>query len=161
VKPLIVGESNPYGGDEYFALYPEPPGCAGDRLCRFVMGLRRATYMQTFERVNLVQGKWSAPRSRERAAEIIGKGIEGRLFNIHILLGRRVAQAFGFPDHWQPPRLRERGCVVFLMLPHPSGRNRAWHNPGMVEACREMLCGVLPRVPFGELENGEVSRAQV
>jgi hypothetical protein len=31
MKPLLVGESNPYGGDPAFALYPSPPGCAGLR----------------------------------------------------------------------------------------------------------------------------------
>lgn len=150
MKPIIVGESNLFGGSEYFALYPEPEGCSGDRLCRLVMGLRRETYMASFERVNLVQGKWSMRAARERAKDLSLGG-----HRTLVLLGRRVAQAFDLPKHWQPPRLELRGDLVLAALPHPSGLNRMWGNPEMVPACREVLRGVLPRIPFGEL-NGQI-----
>jgi hypothetical protein len=36
---LLLGEANPYGGDPRYALYPEPEGSSGWRLCHMVMGL--------------------------------------------------------------------------------------------------------------------------
>ncbi len=41
MKPLFVGESNPYGNPERFDLYPEPANSAGGRLCRLVLGVSR------------------------------------------------------------------------------------------------------------------------
>jgi hypothetical protein len=139
LKPLIVGESNPFGGDEHFALYPEPPECS-------VMGLREETYMEAFERANLVRGKWSMRAARERASAL---RLDGR---VHVLLGRRVCSAFGFlPGGWKPPLSVVISNQVFVLLPHPSGFNRMWGDPGLVPACREILRGVLPDIPFGEL----------
>jgi hypothetical protein len=139
--PIIVGESNPYGAGPHYALYPDPPGCAGERLCHRVMGLRRGTYLSSFERVNLLQGpKWSAPLARMAAAEM-----RGRTNRVVILLGRRVAEAFGY-----------RGAIIpsgedDVLLPHPSGRNRIW-NREMVMKCRKLLCLALPSLPFGEVD---------
>lgn len=151
MKPLIVGESNPFGGDEYFALYPEPDGCSGDRLCRMVMGLRRETYMEAFERANLVRGKWSMRAARLNVLSLIGSTGAARAFDF-VLLGRKVAEAFGIPKHLQPPHIEHRDVLRFVCLPHPSGLNRMWSNPGLVPACREVLRAVLPSIPFGEVQ---------
>jgi hypothetical protein len=40
-KIVLVGESNPYGADPYYALYPAPDGSAGHRLCCLVLGMTR------------------------------------------------------------------------------------------------------------------------
>jgi hypothetical protein len=167
VKPLIVGESNPFGRDEYYALYPEPEGCSGDRLCRVVMGLRRRTYMAEFERANLVRGKWSMPVARERARGLtelsdedrarlerfeigqtsaLGDLVELRTF---ILLGRKVAEAFGWKG--APQIGLAQRYHFFIFLPHPSGRNRVWNDPDSIRGCRAALRGSLPRIPFGEI----------
>lgn len=158
MKPVIVGESNPFGGDEYYALYDEPEGCTGDRLCRMVMGLRSETYRRSFERRNLLRGsRWSAPRAREAASVLVERLPESRVW---ILLGKRVAVAFGFHGEWKPPctsvdtigdRILPPKCGLILALPHPSGLNRMWNDPELSGRCRKLLQSVLPEIPFGEL----------
>lgn len=69
MKPLLVGEANPYGGDPAYALYPYPRGCSGHRLCEKVMGLTDREYLDCFERVNLCPTKWSMRQARARAVE--------------------------------------------------------------------------------------------
>lgn len=146
MKPIIVGETNPFGGDEFFALYPEPDGCTGDRLCRMVMGLRRATYMEAFERANLLRGpRWSAPRARERATALCEPKRA-----VYVLLGRKVSDAFCLYQVDIPTRIARQG-VNAIVLPHPSGRNRMWNDTAMVERCRALLRSALPDIPFGEL----------
>lgn len=167
--PIIVGESNPYGADPHFALYPEPDGCAGWRLCYKVMGLRRGTYMSSFERVNLLQGpKWSAPRAREAAGELLMNS--GSL--VWILLGRKVSEAFHFLGH-RPPECREWISIPLaerilnfpnrsaVLLPHPSGRCRAWQDPTMVKTCRELLRKALPGISFGEVDELPMPKEQL
>lgn len=63
MKPLLVGEQNPYGADPKFALYPYPENSAGGRLCFKVFGLTRHEYLARFDRVNLCSGKWSMSRA--------------------------------------------------------------------------------------------------
>jgi hypothetical protein len=175
MKPLIVGESNPYGGDEHFALYPEPAGCSGERLCGFVMGLRRSTYMREFERANLVRGKWSMPAARERAKDLtklsdedeaklrrfeIGRRVEDLVeLRTFILLGRRVAEAFGWKSG---PKIGfAQRYHFFIFLPHPSGRNRIWSDPEAIRFCRAVLASSLSRIPFGEIgRDGEVQSTE-
>lgn len=38
-KPILVGETNPYGGNPDYALYPDPPGSGGERLYAGVVGV--------------------------------------------------------------------------------------------------------------------------
>lgn len=150
MKPLLVGEANPYGGDPEFALYPDPPGCAGHRLCHKVMGLDAEEYLERFERVNLCPTKWSLREARERAIELAGP----RAASTVVLLGARVARAFQYPfdpfavhtSYWSGTVFNGIGRVV--VLPHPSGLSRAWNAPGAYERAREALreAGVLGRV---------------
>lgn len=113
-KPTIIGESNPYGGDPYYALYPAPDGCSGHRLCCLILGMHRHDYLSAFERANLCVGKWSL-----KAARLETQKYSGRL----ILLGSKVASAFGYP--FSP--FRRYGH--HLILPHPSGLCRLWNEP--------------------------------
>lgn len=155
-KPILVGEDNPYGGDPTFALYPSPAGSAGDRLCRKVLELTPSTYLREYDRANLCATKWSAPEAREVARSIMAQK------NYVITLGAKVAKAFGLPtapfavhrvrlDLLDPLLLEETGgrltfrppggpqvCVV-AVLPHPSGRCRAWNEPKAFERARETL----------------------
>lgn len=149
--PIIVGESNPYGDDPHYAMYPEPDGCAGWRLCHKVMGLRRGTYMSSFERVNLLQGpKWSAPRARRAANELCERSGGNRIW---ILLGTKVKEAFAI--YGGAPQVLFWGHQAnnVVVLPHPSGRCRVWSEPGIVEKCRELLKKALPDIPFGEIDH--------
>jgi len=53
MRPVLVGEANPWGSDPFYALYPYPERYAGWRLCHLILGLYRRTYLGYFDRVNL------------------------------------------------------------------------------------------------------------
>lgn len=136
-KPIIVGESNPYGGDDYYALYPAPDGCSGHRLCCLILGMQRAAYLEAFERVNLVRGKWSIPAARAAANELTAR--PNRKL---ILLGAKVSMAFGLK--FSPfGTYSERGCAM-LILPHPSGLNRMWGEDGVIQRARDAVLAFAP-----------------
>ena len=149
VKPLLVGEANPYGGDPWFALYPSPPGCSGDRLCRLVLGLDPDDYLERFERANLCAGKWSGREASTRASALLCE----RRAGVFVLLGARVSRAFQWPFDpftvrslsWAPRDMGGSHGVRVVTLPHPSGLSRAWHVPGAYERARAVLreAGVL------------------
>lgn len=124
-KIVLVGESNPYGADPYYALYPAPNGCSGHRLCTLILGMHRAAYLETFERVNLCAGPWKLAEARASAEKLHGHRM--------ILLGAKVCAAFRTP--FQP-------FVVVggnLVLPHPSGLCRLWGQQTFLQARQEVL----------------------
>lgn len=160
MKPLLVGEANPYGADPRYALYPLPARASGHRLCTLVMGLGLREYLERFDRVNLCPGRWSAPVARVRARELLAEQGRARI----VLLGSKVCGAFGVPYepfcafirsgdleitwlrevlHYAPDLGNARAVVV---LPHPSGICRAWNHPAAFAMAREALsaAGVLP-----------------
>lgn len=154
---LFVGELNPYGPDEEFALYPRPRGAAGDRLCRLVLGLHERTYMQ-LHRANLCTERWTIKSARERAKKLLLDG-PSRPWKLVVALGAKVAGAFWdacFDDYdYSPIRfetvdfgLHYPGEVLYL--PHPSGLNRDWNDPSMPGRCRNVLEQLAPQVPWGE-----------
>lgn len=145
MKPILVGESNPYGSDPYYALYPAPNGCAGHRLCCVILGMRRQAYLDSFARVNLCEGKWSITEARAIAHEVCMSNERV------ILLGARVASAFSLA--FQP--LLRTGLVdvrgrhprrEVLVLPHPSGRCRLWSESGMMRRAREAVARFCPEL---------------
>lgn len=138
-KPLLVGESNPYGADPYFALYPEPEGCAGWRLCHRILGLTETKYLRTFDRVNVCEGPWDLKRAREYASEV-----QLARSGAFILLGAKVCQAFRVPYapfSVQSSLLGESRRMY--VLPHPSGRCRIWNDPGAAGRARDLLKEVI------------------
>lgn len=61
LRPILVGEANPYGGDPRYALYPLPENSAGGRLCRLILKLEVRQYLRSFDRRNLCATKrWIA-----------------------------------------------------------------------------------------------------
>ncbi len=134
-KPLIVGEMNPYGADPYYALYPAPDGCSGHRLCSLILGMHRKTYLESFDRVNLCDGKWSMPAARKRAQELFT--YKGKI----IALGAKVARAFEF-NPFEPFVISSH----ILVLPHPSGLCRLWHEPGAFEKARLRVAELCPEL---------------
>ena len=148
MKPLLVGEANPYGGDPDYALFPFPENSAGGRLCHKVLDLSRREYLELFDRVNLCPTKWRVREARSRAVEILeaDRGAP----RAYVLLGRKVQEAFGVGhdpfSHFRSLRVLP-GPQVFVVLPHPSGRCRAWNAPGSFERARAVLreAGALPR----------------
>lgn len=139
MRPLLVGESNPYGSNPEFALYPLPERSAGGRLCRLVLGMRMAEYLRAYDRANLCDGRWSAPTAR---AEALGCPPHGRPDRA---LGARVAAAFALD--FEPFTARQQRIVgdgaawsaTLVVLPHPSGLCRLWNEPGAFERARAVL----------------------
>lgn len=151
----VVGEDNPYGSDPRYALYDEPERSAGARLRRLVFGVRRTTYHRRTRRLNLCDPRWSAPAARARAAELLADRSAGEA-RVFVLLGRKVAAAFGLDAH--PPfsvvlAPDEDGAFwPCVLLPHPSGRCREWNEPGAHERARALLRSVRPDIPWGEAD---------
>jgi hypothetical protein len=145
---MLVGEANPYGSDECFALYPSPRGCAGERLCHLVLGLDEESYLAGFDRQNLCPRQWKPREAHVRAEQMRLSGPD-RTF---ILLGAKVTRAFGLewsPFTWMNGEARFfRPKHSFVILPHPSGLSRSWGVPGAYERARQTLreAGVLPLV---------------
>lgn len=142
MTPLLVGEANPYGADPYFALYPRPEGASGDRLCHLILDFRHEKhYLDLFERVNLCPRDWNTRAARERAVQL--RSVPA--FQA-VLLGRKVAAAFGLEDVpafsvWRPSEVSRAWCVL---LPHPSGRCTEWNTPGAFQRARELVQSVYP-----------------
>jgi hypothetical protein len=135
-KPVLVGEMNPYGADPDYALYPAPDGCSGHRLCCLILGMQRRHYLDSFDRVNLCDGKWSIKAARIKATELWASG---RRF---ILLGSKVCYAWGIP--FTPFIFSDNGnCVV---LPHPSGLCRLWNEVGVIAKAREVVSQIAPEL---------------
>lgn len=125
---VFVGELNPYGADPFFALYHLPRNASGNRL-REILGLTDVEYYK-LAKVNLCTGRWSMPAARRAAAELLIK------YSVIVCLGGKVRLAFNAP----PPFCSEAGRFVKLIsLPHPSGMNRMWDEPGARERARALL----------------------
>jgi hypothetical protein len=152
-RPLIVGEANPINGSAEYALWPDPPGCSGWRLCHVIMGISRETYLSTFDRANLFSvppERWRKRTAKEKAYELKSTLSQDRRL---ILLGKKVAEAFDceadLPFVQLDPRARH-----YVALPHPSGLSRTWNDPRAIDDCRESLDHYLgyPIVLFGSAQ---------
>lgn len=137
---VVVGEVNPHGADPYFALYHLPRSSSGNRF-RVIAGLSDADYLRCLARRNLCVGRWDNGVARRAAQELLAG-----VFESFVLLGRRVADAFRVSYGFQ---VRGLGNKLLLSLPHPSGRCRAWNEPGAVGRARELLRAHVPGVPWG------------
>jgi hypothetical protein len=137
---VIVGEANPYGADPYFALYHLPRNASGNRL-REIVGLTDHRY-EKLPKVNLCPSRWSMKVARERAVALLGA------HDTLILLGAKVRSAFDGPAPFAVGSPSEGKLLVGL--PHPSGLNRAWDEPGARDRARSLLREHVPQVPWGE-----------
>lgn len=129
VKILLVGETNPYGADPYYSLYPEPDLCSGHRLCVKILGMSKKEYLDEFDRVNLCEGKWSIMEARKKAETLYGRSM--------VLLGSRVCSAFGVT--FKPFSIEKIAEVNCLKFHHPSGLCRAWGDFGVVQTARDTI----------------------
>lgn len=147
MRPLLVGEDNPYSRDQRYALYPEPEHSAGGRLCRLIMRLSVKDYIRGFERANLCAGDWSMREARETGDRIMTEAMASR--RTIVVLGAKVAQALKF-DFRPFTTIDYLGQISIAFLPHPSGRNRVWNRPDAYDRASETLmsAGVLPLPPW-------------
>jgi len=147
--------------------YPRPwSGRLRTNLC----GIFDVTDKDLNFRVRLVNlftapGKsWSAPEWRQAARRVSRVGHP----NI-VLLGRKVAQAFGLPAGWPElipyPRLEGSRERHYYVLPHPSGKNLWWNSEentrAGTELCRRLLAAAEERpVILPETLRGALDAAQ-
>jgi hypothetical protein len=131
--------NNPISMDPWYALYPLPVGCTGNRLFEMLREadplVTMSGYARRFERLNLVVGRWDAGKANVRAREMM-PALIGR--NV-VLLGREVARAFGFDSFGPVAERRTKDGAIFHLLPHPSGRNPLYNDPGRRRAAGELL----------------------
>lgn len=150
----IVGELNPYGSDQRYALYHEPRNASGDRLRR-ILGLSVRSYVP-LSKYNLCDREWLTLAARARAADIL------RMHTVVITLGAKVRRAFYYwrfgPGAAAVPYAHIGEDLVMIALPHPSGLCRAWNEPGIVEQARGLV-KTYAGLPCGEVE--EFFRAEV
>lgn len=96
-------------------------------------GISLGDYAVTFARANLLSWypgeRWPA-RQAHTAAQYLKGSLGAQGHNIIVLLGRRVATAFGYPRaRWFEWVVDTPGDTrQFIVVPHPSGRNRWWND---------------------------------
>lgn len=158
MKPLLVGEC--YDG-ECLGL----DTMSGFRLCA-IMGVDPDDYLERYVRRNLCPGGLWDPAAAVAAAKRI---VLNAMFQIGstkvVLLGRRVADAFkealedlGVNDLTKLELLEGYCCfgdsnsveIVFVVLPHPSGKSRVWNDPKSLRRARALLveAEVVPATPI-------------
>lgn len=135
---VVVGESPGPNTRGRHPLMPFPVGAAGSRLASYA-AMPAGQWLGRFYRRNLfashVEDGWSAVDARARAAELREWMLSLGSFRV-LLLGRRVADAFGIDRPWT--RVEEfhvdsggdTGTTLELLaIPHPSGLNHDYNDP--------------------------------
>lgn len=156
MRSLLIGERPPPRAElrNHSPLYPLPPRCAGARL-HVLSGLSIGAYLACFDRVNLVPypgeiewsvGPWPREEARWCALSLVrGGSLRKRRV---VLLGARVRDAFDVLLRLSvSPKLAEHARWYhdayndchWGLLPHPSGRSRAWNDPELRAAARVFL----------------------
>ena len=162
-RVLVVGELNPYGAQEWAALYPYPEGSSGDRLRR-MMGLSVQAYKQ-LGRANLCIGIWSTSSAVVRCSALVNLYVKASVDLTAasnavpkvdvpvavVLLGAKVRDVFRGPSEFEVRY--DLAGIRMVGLPHPSGRCRAWNTPGAAQRTRDLLREAAPWIPWGSLKS--------
>ncbi len=129
VKTLLIGLDNPHSRNPAHALLPMPDGATGHKIVLLIRsqveGYRAGHYLRDFGRLNLYvgeharSGRGAAATDRLLASMALQVLSAGRYLHA-VLLGKRVQAAFS--------DFEEAINVQFHHLPHPSGRNRWYHD---------------------------------
>lgn len=156
MKPLLVGEC--YDGE---CLGLDTP--SGFRLCA-IMGVDPDDYLERYVRRNLCSEAWEHVAAVAAAKRIAVNAMYRTGPDRIVLLGRRVADAFkdaldsmGAAGLARLELLEGYCCVgwakdrevVFVVLPHPSGKSRVWNDPKALKRARALLieAEVIPAIP--------------
>lgn len=133
---VIVGESPGPNTAGRRPLMPWPAGASGERLMKFA-DMTPGQYLGRFVRFNLFPfhvpaDEWNVERAQRSAVTLRDSLVAEGTWRI-VLLGARVAKAFGIDSPWT--RVEEfhanatGGTVITLVaLPHPSGLNHDYNN---------------------------------
>jgi uracil-DNA glycosylase len=139
MKVLFVGEAP--SADGHGTVEPFS-GRSGKRLAT-LCGMEHLEWLRSCARVNLLpcqpEGGWPAKEARA-AAERLDLG-EAKVV---ICCGKRVALAFRFCG-WSLQPYEWVGGRTIALIPHPSGRCRAWNDPEVAARVREFLAAILGR----------------
>lgn len=132
---LLVGEQ-PNGT-------PGPDGPLGGRSAARLAALAGVdvSWVLAQRRTNLIPyaGSWDAEEARVEAKRL---DVEGPPVEF-VLLGRRVAAAFGLSHVRAFTHLRLDSGRPAVLLPYPSGRCRLWNDPTNREIARRILARLL------------------
>lgn len=142
--------NNPYEPDQRYALYPNPPGSAGYRLCYTILGLDERTYLSSFNRRNTMAGEWSIKIARAGALSLYEEVSAGHTV---VLLGRQVWAAWHSLMYLHRPKPKLHPFEVFevpklkyVLLPHPSGLCREWDDSVNIRRAREVIIRASPEL---------------
>lgn len=146
MKPLIIGEAPSKNQDP-----PHPiEGRIGQRLAD-LSGLTLPEFLAHFDRTNLIHVRqdtaahgfqFDMPLARRRA-EVLAQSF--RPNQIVLLLGQRVAMAFGFSNRTQPFVQHHIHGAEVRIVPHPSGINRWWNEPKNEDAAKVFMRTIVER----------------
>jgi hypothetical protein len=150
-RPLVIGEAPNRTG---LATSPVD-GRAGARLAN-LGGVTVEEFRRLFVRANVLASwpgagarkgsRFPVAKARHGAARLSRRFVGGRLV---ILLGHRVAAAFGVTDAYlEPLRIVGRACVV-VVVPHPSGVNRWYNDDANVVRARRFMSYAVRRARRG------------
>ena len=141
-KTLLVGMAPGPRTDPRAPLLPYPKNSAGYKLAKLT-GLSHYRYLQNYERINCLtmfpgahmhqKGDRFPMREARGAAGVHVQHFPGRRV---IFVGRKTAEAFGWPrgklDFFDWARCPE-WCYDAAVVPHASGCNLFWNEPGNKE----------------------------
>lgn len=163
-SPILIGERQVNGHDvgHWPPMVHHRPyhGLTRDGAFRFGPGRTRLLEcgVRWHRSANLLWcakiGDWDA-REAERWATRLRSDLDFRLHRLVYMAGRRVAAAFGLSD-MEMYTWRDVGGQRFVLLPHPSGRNRIWSDPQTIEVAREgvrqaLVAGPIAACPLAEV----------
>ena len=96
--------------------------------------------------MNLSRGmEWDRHRATTKASLLRGSLMACGERAVIVLLGRRVAEAFGYRREFFTLGEEPIGRLAYVSLPHPSGRSRVWNDEASVLLAQRALreAGVL------------------
>lgn len=157
MKPLIIGQAPGPNTDPLRPLPPLPRTCAGGRLAELA-GLTPKQYLQTFDRANLLQffpGRSMCPDKFPKPAAEIAAGAMKPLLGGRrlILLGQKVADAFGYPARhldWHEWFEDEFWGFRVAVVPHTSGRSHWYRKPENMEQARAFWGRLMRELTFSQ-----------
>lgn len=139
-KLLLVGEAP---GRESIRERPSLAltGPSGKNICSLA-GWEWECFLRWTERMNLFldpQPTWHPRWARESAIEMMPLFRNRRV----VLFGAKVAEAFALSSQPHYEWMEFQGNAAVALVPHPSGRNRAWNDAEERARAHDFLGGLL------------------